>query len=210
MTAHDAFSSISHARVCGEIIRNTRHVPSCRSYSTLAILKTYPDLSKALRKDSSRFWAALTRLERASRVSRETYRNEYRKEKVRLIVRCASPPHPLATGAGAGRAAAPVNQADHRRGTGALAHWRTANVVMALAANGVNGGRMSESQFRVGRYICRVTLPDLRPGTVAHAVVEWDPRKPDRLSDAELKQYDAGLALALSGLTSNAVEGWQR
>lgn len=99
----------------------TVHAARSGNYSTLSVLKTYPDLPRYLSKDSGRFFAALTRLERAGRISRETYRNENRKERVRLLVRCASPPYPLASGAGAGCAAAPANQADHWRATSALA-----------------------------------------------------------------------------------------
>lgn len=54
-------------------------------------------------------------------------------------------------------------------------------------------------EFKVGKYTCRVTLPDVRPGTVSHVHVEWDPCLPDRLTDAENKQYEAGMALALGG-----------
>lgn len=99
----------------------TVHAARSGNYSTLSVLKTYPDLPKELRKDKARFWAALTRLERAGRVFRETYRNEQRKERVRLL--CAAPvPHTPHTGAGAGRAGAPVDRSTHWRGTGALAH----------------------------------------------------------------------------------------
>jgi hypothetical protein len=59
---------------------------------------------------------------------------------------------------------------------------------------------MSEVQFAVGKYTCRVTLPEVRPGTVSHVMVEWDPYLPDRLTDAEKKQYDDGMVLALAGL----------
>ena len=98
----------------------TVHAARSGNYSTISVLKTYPDLPKELRKDKARFWAALTRLERAGRVIRETYRNEQRKERVRLL--CAAPvPHTPHTGAGAGRAGAPVDRSTHWRSTGALA-----------------------------------------------------------------------------------------
>ena len=80
----------------------TVHGARSGSHSTLAVLKTYPELPKELRNNPARFWAALTRLERASRVSRETYKNEYRKERVRLSVARVTPPHPLSTDARAG------------------------------------------------------------------------------------------------------------
>lgn len=55
-------------------------------------------------------------------------------------------------------------------------------------------------QFKVGKYTCCVTLPEIRPGTVAHINVEWDPCMPKRpLTDSERKEYDAGMMLALSG-----------
>lgn len=59
----------------------------------------------------------------------------------------------------------------------------------------------SKVKFRVGKHTCHVTLPEIRPGVVSHAAVEWEPRMPDRLTDAEMEQYEAGMTLALSGLT---------
>jgi hypothetical protein len=59
----------------------------------------------------------------------------------------------------------------------------------------------SEVKFRVGKYTCHVTVPEIRPGEVSHATVEWEPRMPDRLSDAEMEQYEAGMLAALSGAT---------
>ncbi len=62
------------------------------SYSTLTVLKTYPELPKALRSDKARFWAALTRLQRAGSVTVETYKNKHYKEKTRLRI-CSATPH---------------------------------------------------------------------------------------------------------------------
>ena len=62
----------------------------------------------------------------------------------------------------------------------------------------------SEVKFRVGKYTCHVTLPEIRRGAVSHATVEWEPRMPDHLTDAEREQYEAGMVSALSGLTRGA------
>lgn len=62
---------------------------------------------------------------------------------------------------------------------------------------------MSDLEFDVGRYTCRVTLPEIRPGAVSQVEVEWDPRKPDHLTATEKKQYVAGMVLALAGMTRN-------
>lgn len=65
------------------------NVPVGRSGASTAysVLVTLPELPKALRVDKSRFWAALTRLERAELIYRETYRNAQRHTKERLIAR---------------------------------------------------------------------------------------------------------------------------
>lgn len=57
------------------------------------------------------------------------------------------------------------------------------------------------SKFRVGKYTCHVSLPEIRPGVVSHATVEWEPRMPERLTDAEMAQYEAGMLAALTGAT---------
>jgi hypothetical protein len=60
----------------------------------------------------------------------------------------------------------------------------------------------TEVKFRVGKYTCHVTLPEeIRPGVVSQATVEWEPHMPDSLTDAELAEYRASMAAALSGLT---------
>lgn len=102
----------------------TVHAARSGSHSALAILKTYPELPKELRRDATRFWGAVTRLERASALLRETYRNENRKERTRLVCAAPLPPHPpiAAQGRTLGRrATAPVARDMHRRTTGALA-----------------------------------------------------------------------------------------
>ena len=59
----------------------------------------------------------------------------------------------------------------------------------------------TEVKFRVGKYTCHVSLPESRPGVVSHATVEWEPRMPGSLTDAEMAEYRAGMAAAVSGLT---------
>ena len=57
---------------------------------------------------------------------------------------------------------------------------------------------MTEVKFKVGKYTCRVSLPEVRPGVVSHATVEWDPHIPlIPLTDAEKEQYEAGMRLAV-------------
>lgn len=61
--------------------------------------------------------------------------------------------------------------------------------------------------FRVGRYRVEVTLPtDLEPGTVRHAVVEWTPVGPDRLSPAEQQQYTQRMAALLAQYAAEQAE----
>lgn len=69
------------------------------THSALSILRAYPDLPKLLKKDSCRFYTALSRLKRAGCVSHETFENEHRKQRVRLSVARVSPPYPLPTDA---------------------------------------------------------------------------------------------------------------
>lgn len=61
----------------------------------------------------------------------------------------------------------------------------------------------STVKFKVGKYTCRVTLPVLTPGAVLHVHAEWDPRLPKKLTNAERKQYEAGMLRSLAGMTSN-------
>ncbi|MCA1788490.1 MAG: hypothetical protein LC667_01175, partial [Thioalkalivibrio sp.] len=73
--------------------------------NTFLILSTFPDLPEDLRGTAGkrRFWAAVSRLERAGSIVQEEYRDARRHLKRRWL--CAgssaraSPPHPLGTGA---------------------------------------------------------------------------------------------------------------
>ena len=61
--------------------------------------------------------------------------------------------------------------------------------------------------WSVGRWTVTVTLPQVAPGQMRHAVFEWSPAMPTRpLTKSEMRQYRAGrdraigeLAFALGG-----------
>ncbi len=65
--------------------------------------------------------------------------------------------------------------------------------------------------WSVGRYTVTMTIPRSGSGLLA-ATVEWDPRLPKRLTEAELQQYRAGRDAALAdmagelGITVGLVE----
>ncbi len=84
----DVLAAIAAATADGSTVHTARKGP----YSTLGVLETYPELPKALRKDKPRFWAALTRLERVHKITKETYTDTYRHKRARFIV-CAFHPH---------------------------------------------------------------------------------------------------------------------
>lgn len=100
----------------------TVHAARSGSHSTLSVLKTYPDLPKALIKDKGRFWSALTRLERAGSLKREVYKDSHRHERVRLVCSglCdASTPTPPDARTRTGCARALVVSESDERGTNA-------------------------------------------------------------------------------------------
>lgn len=52
--------------------------------------------------------------------------------------------------------------------------------------------------FRVGRFVCALTVPVMRGAGVGMATVEWSPRVPDCLSPGERATYEAELSEALA------------
>ena len=58
---------------------------------------------------------------------------------------------------------------------------------------------MSRS-WKVGRYTATLTVPQVRRGEFASAVVEWEPHAPRRLSPKEIAQYQAGRNEALAAV----------
>lgn len=62
--------------------------------------------------------------------------------------------------------------------------------------------------WQAGRYTCTLTLQRPKPGAVVHAVVEWQPTMPTRLTDEERAAYrrgrDAALAEMSAALNMNA------
>jgi hypothetical protein len=73
----------------------TVHCARSGAHTTKSVLDTFPDLPKALRKDKSRFWAALSRLERVQMISKEAYKDASRHERVRYVVACVQPHTPV-------------------------------------------------------------------------------------------------------------------
>ena len=54
--------------------------------------------------------------------------------------------------------------------------------------------------FRVGKRKVTLSVPQIRSGQVAHAVIEWHPDMPRRLSRREWKQYRQGRDAAFAEL----------
>lgn len=52
--------------------------------------------------------------------------------------------------------------------------------------------------FKVGEFSAEVSIPVIHGGGVAMATVEWSPRVPEHLTDAEQATYEAELARALA------------
>lgn len=74
--------------------------------TTQRVLETYPDLPAHLRGKAgrTRFWTAVTRLERRQEITREPYRDRNRNQKERWIVSaCVNPHTPMRTNAAQGR-----------------------------------------------------------------------------------------------------------
>ena len=56
--------------------------------------------------------------------------------------------------------------------------------------------------WKVGKRTCTLTVPRFNAGGVLHAVVEWSPDEPSRLSTEEVAQYRAGRNHALAGIAA--------
>jgi len=71
---------------------------------------------------------------------------------------------------------------------------------------------MLSRSWRVGRYTATLTVPPPRRGQIASAVIEWEPKVPGHLTEAELDQYRNGRDGALAdlagalGITAAVVE----
>ncbi len=109
------------------------NVPAARTGPSTALgaLAKYPDLPRPLRKDSPRFWAALTRIERSGAVVRERYKNAHRHDRERLVCANSCAPNIPHTPCALTRAqdasiASVVRQSDRRR-TDASAHCPRCN-----------------------------------------------------------------------------------
>lgn len=55
--------------------------------------------------------------------------------------------------------------------------------------------------FRIGRYVCELTVPVMRGSGVGVVTVEWSPSVPVHLTDAERAAYAAELLAALADAT---------
>lgn len=58
--------------------------------------------------------------------------------------------------------------------------------------------------WRVGLYTARLIVPQGLEG-LAHAVVEWEPTMPQRLSPVQMRQYTTGRDRALAELAADLV-----
>ena len=56
--------------------------------------------------------------------------------------------------------------------------------------------------WKVGRYICTLTVPAIEPGRTICAVVEWAPEVPQRLCSSARREYRRGRERALTALAS--------
>lgn len=54
----------------------------------------------------------------------------------------------------------------------------------------------------VGDRTCTLTVPRAKPSEIMHAVAEWSPTEPSRLTAAEWAQYRAGRNHALAGIAA--------
>ncbi|MDP9124023.1 MAG: hypothetical protein M3N82_05410 [Pseudomonadota bacterium] len=60
--------------------------------------------------------------------------------------------------------------------------------------------------WSVGRWTVTVTLPEVAPGQMRHAVLEWSPAMPTRpLSKSQMRQYRRGRDRALGELAAALV-----
>ena len=56
--------------------------------------------------------------------------------------------------------------------------------------------------FRVGRFECTLTFPQIASGSVLAMAAEWSPSMPDRLTTAEIEEYRAGRNAAIEELAA--------
>lgn len=56
--------------------------------------------------------------------------------------------------------------------------------------------------WKVGRYTAELSVPALRSGQPVHAVIEWSPDVPRRLTASETQDYLAGRTQALAELAA--------
>ena len=54
----------------------------------------------------------------------------------------------------------------------------------------------------VGERMCTLSVPAFKPGGVVHAVCEWSPDEPSRLSIEERREYHFGRNHALAGIAA--------
>jgi hypothetical protein len=67
----------------------------------------------------------------------------------------------------------------------------------------MNGGADFASRtWSVGRYECTLVVPRPRLGQVLHVLLEWSPRRPRSLTDAELAAYRRGRNEALAEISA--------
>lgn len=59
--------------------------------------------------------------------------------------------------------------------------------------------------WSVGPYTATLTVPKAKPGQTVAAVIEWEPRVPQRLKPAEIEQYRAGRDAAIKALGLNVL-----
>lgn len=52
-----------------------------------------------------------------------------------------------------------------------------------------------------GRYTCTLTVQRPKAGAMVHAVIEWAPEQPKRLTDGEIAEYRRGRNAALAELS---------
>jgi len=55
--------------------------------------------------------------------------------------------------------------------------------------------------WSAGRYTCTLTIQRPQRGALVHAVIEWSPEQPHRLTDGEIAEYRAGRNKAMAELS---------
>lgn len=69
----------------------------------------------------------------------------------------------------------------------------------------MSGWAARVSSFKVGRFDCEVSLPNITPGSVTAAVVEWSPHVPDFYRDLTVGQrseYQAKLMAVVAEMSA--------